>query len=316
MGLPGARRLFVALAVSIVALLAADAGAIYQLGVRADRPPVFRRGGTFAAPAAARVTDAEPSARLEEIPTPSAQPAGSSGAPALSAAPPKIGPSKDTASTAAPPELIPAAPGTYRYDVNGSEEATGFGSRRLPPTMELRAARDPDGSASHRVFDLRFSSDHEEREIVSYSASGAAFVFEAGSVTFSGFTQTSEADYKPPMIQIPFPLAVGAVRRGTTQALDSGGSVVRTEDWTARVVGQERLSIAQSQLDTWIVVMERASRPGSAEQVKRTRRYWYAPSLGIWVKWNEHLDAARSTAGITFNYSDDYEAVLRDFTRA
>ena len=35
------------LAVTVVALLACDAAAAYQVGVRAKRPPSFRRGGRF-----------------------------------------------------------------------------------------------------------------------------------------------------------------------------------------------------------------------------------------------------------------------------
>src|SRR5207253_9524643 len=101
--------------------------------------------------------------------------------------------------------------------------------RDLPATMAMTVAPAPDGGATQRVLDLRFSDQHEEREIVDFAASGPAFVYEAGSVTFGPYTQTSEADYAPPMLQVPLPLRAGDVVSGTSKAS------ARTEDWTVRV---------------------------------------------------------------------------------
>jgi hypothetical protein len=172
--------------------------------------------------------------------------------------------------------------------------------------MTMNVAADPDGTPTQRVIDLRFSDQHEEREIASFDDGGVAFVYEAGSVTFGPYTRTSEADYNPPMVQVPSTLAPGAVVRGTTDAKS------RVEDWTVTVEGQERVG----DVDTWVVRIERQSRPGSAEEVTRTRRYWYAPSLGIWVKWTEKLHGAQQMAGATFTYDCEYTAVLQDVQRA
>jgi hypothetical protein len=49
--------------------------------------------------------------------------------------------------------------------------------------------------------------------------------------------------------------------------------------------------------------------------VTRTRRYWYAPSLGIWVKWTEQLHAERPMASATFTYDCSYTAILKDVKR-
>ena len=55
-----------------------------------------------------------------------------------------------------------------------------------------------------------------------------------------------------------------------------------------------------------------ALRPGFAEDVTRSRRYWYAPSLGIRVRWHEDLGGVRHMAGSTFTYTATYDAALRD----
>jgi hypothetical protein len=167
--------------------------------------------------------------------------------------------------------------------------------------MTTTVADDPD-DATRRVLDLRFSDQHEEREIVAYGAGGIAFVYEAGSVTFGPYTQTSEADYTPPMLQVPGQLAGGTVVTGTSDATS------RVEDWSVRVLRAERVG----GYDTVVVKIDRQSRPGTAEQVTRSRTYWYAPALGTWVRWEETMHASRAMAGTTFTYDCAYTASLRE----
>jgi len=150
---------------------------------------------------------------------------------------------------------VPAV-GTYTYEVAGSESATGFGSRAYPSTMTFDAHTSPDAEGQV-VVDLRFSQDHEEREILERTPDGLAFAFEGGSITFGPGTQTSEADYDPPMVQIPTALTPGSTISGTSAAKNSDGSTSRVEDWAVSVVGQETLDIGGTSVDTWVVDVQR-----------------------------------------------------------
>ncbi|MEN3274156.1 MAG: hypothetical protein V7636_2917 [Actinomycetota bacterium] len=299
------RTLRAALAAGIATVLVLDGGAAYQLGVRAHRAPSFSRGGRFGALPADHPLPYTPLVSASSTTT--APPPSSSTVPTSS-----------TSSTAAPSHVVaagtpspsPVAPsihapavGTYTYAVDGKESATGFGARQLPPTMTTTVAVDPD-DAARRVLDLRFSDEHEEREIAAYGRGGIGFVYEAGSVTFGPYTQTSEADYAPPMLQVPARLTDGTVVKGTSDARS------RVEDWTVQVLRTERVD----GYDTVVVKIDRQSRPGTAEQVTRSRTYWYAPELGTWVRWEETMHASRAMAGTAFRYDCAYTATLEEIS--
>jgi hypothetical protein len=211
-------------------------------------------------------------------------------------------------SSASGPAAVPAV-GTYVYDVAGSERATGFGSRSYPSTMTFDVHTSPD-TPGEAVVDLRFSQDHEEREILQRNADGLAFAFEGGSITFGPGTQTSEADYDPPMLQIPTTLAPGATISGSSAAKNTDGSTSRVEDCTVSVIGQETIDIGGTAVDTWVVDVQRTTQPGSSDQVNRYRRYWYDPSRALWVRWHEIFHGSRDFGAISFTYDTDYTATL------
>ncbi|MEA3020243.1 MAG: hypothetical protein QOI47_1767, partial [Actinomycetota bacterium] len=240
------RRTFrrpVGFAAAVVLVL--DALAAFQLGVRAHEPPSFHRGGAFAVRSASLPND-------HPLPyTPAGLDAAASSAiattvPAAAAGPEAVTRAASSAEVSPPSTTTPVS-GTYTYAVDGTESATAFGSRRLPATMTMTVAPEPGGPAVDRVLDLRFSDQHEEREIAAFQTSGVSFVYEAGSVTFGPYTQTSEASYRPPMLQVPLPLAQGAVTRGTSDATS------RVEDWTVTVGDREKVG----DIDTWVVTIHR-----------------------------------------------------------
>src|SRR2546422_5933193 len=132
------------------------------------------------------------------------------------------------AAAPAPPGPNRPALGKYTYTVDGEESATGFGGRRFPSQMTTVVHGAEGLKADELVFDLTYSDQHKEREIVAYRDDGLAFTFEGGQVSFGPGTQTSQADYDPPMVQIPWPLEPGASRAGTSKAKQSDGSVART----------------------------------------------------------------------------------------
>ena len=219
------------------------------------------------------------------------------------------------ATTAAPPPAGPRLPafGTYTYAVDGSEGASFFGSRRYPDRMTMVVHGASGLAPDQVVLDLRYSDQHEEREIVSFKDDGIYFDFEGGSVTFGPRTETSEADYEPPMIQIPKPLSPGLTRSATVQAKSANGSVMRTEDVKVTVVGQETVSVAGANVATWKVEVNRQIRPGSADQGTRSRTYWFDPARNLWVKFAETFHGERNTVGFRFTYDSNLTAVLAEF---
>lgn len=291
-------------------LVAFASGALlYQTNIRADRPPAFLRGGAFAGD----VTGPGPTPDLS-IPSPVAPGSGvtKTRSSATITAPTTPGPAADfTPEGARFPSL-----GRYVYAVQGYEEATAFGRRNYPAEMTTTVHRTqptdanvPSLEPDEIIFDLYFSDDHEEREILAYRDEGIVFTYEAGSVSF-GFTQTSEATYEPPMPQIPAPLQMGTKRTGTSEAKNPSGDVTRTEDWTIEILGTEQLDILGERVDTWVVQIDRQSRPGGSEEVTRSRKYWFDPHRAIWVRWEEKLDGSQDFGPGTFNYSTEFTATL------
>lgn len=299
----------------VVLLLATGALSLWQLA-RSDHVPSFRRGGVFrgahevAMPGVTSTltpdTTTPPPTRPGASPSPVARPgrtpAGSTDAPVVGSA------------SSADPVPVPAPPGhgTYTYAVDGWEEATGFGRRDYPEAMTLVAHGDGQIADDEVVFDLEFSAQHEEREIVAYRADGVSLTFEGGSVTFGPTTQTSEADYRPPMTQVPLPSEIGGRRTGRTEAVEGDGDVVRVEEWTAEVTGRETIDVAGAPADTWVVRVDRTTTPESSETVDRHRVYWYEPARRIWVRWTEDLHAERDLGPFTFTYDTEYTATLRE----
>jgi hypothetical protein len=304
-GLPKPLRRAVTLAVVTIFIAG---GVLYQTNVRAKRPPQFTRGGTFAQGDKAPIlgddltvetpTPLVPPQRLHSSAVltapsrPGALPPGGSGAPDF-------------------PTL-----GRYIYSVRGYESVTAFGRRDYPPEMTMtvhRAQEAPQPLKPDEVaFDLFFSTEHEEREIVAYRKDGILFTYESGKITFGPYPRTSEADYTPPMVQIPVPLKVGEERTGFSKATDpsNNNTETRTEDWTVKVLRREQIRVLNTTVDAWVVKIDRESRPGSSESVMRSRTYWFDPGRSIWVKWHETLTGSQDFGPGSFSYNTDFTATL------
>lgn len=301
---PGMRR---SLVTAVVTSFLASA-MLYQTNVRSERPPTFSKGGTFAAPKSGAT-----SGGVEvngEVARPSASPATSLLRSSATLSAQGNDPSRSTQEAVVP--QLPA-PGVYTYKVEGYEEATGFGQRDYPDTMTMTVHR-PGGAEledNEIVFDLFFSDDHQEREIVQYTTAGVSFTFEAGEITFGAFPpQTSEASYRPPMFQVPFPLDFDVKRTGTSEAVASDGTVTRTEDWTLEVLGRETLDVLNSSVDSWVTKIHRLTKPGSSESVDRTRQYWFDTGRMAWVKWTEEFRGEQDIGPGTFSYHTEFTATL------
>lgn len=287
-------------------IIFASSAMLYQTNVRADRSPEFTRGGAFAGD----LTD--PSIRDLSIQTAAPRSSGRLRSSAVLTVPRTPGPGEPGGPSSIPFPTF----ARYVYDVVGYEQATAFGRRDYAPQMTTTVHRTQPTDPSvprleddELIFDLYFSDDHEEREIVAFRDDGIVFTYEAGSVTF-GFTQTSEATYDPPMLQIPVPLSDGASRSGTSEARDASGNVTRTEDWSVSVLGREDLQILGATVPAWVVEIQRQSKPGSTERVTRTRKYWFDTERVLWVKWEEHMTGSQDVGPGSFSYSTHFTATL------
>jgi len=211
-------------------------------------------------------------------------------------------PGHTRAGPVATSNVSPAA-GTYSYAITGHETATGFGRRDFPATMTVAVHGDPSIAANEVVLDLHFSDQHNEREVLGYVDESVALDYEAGSITFGPMTQTSEADYAPPIPQV-----VSQLRSGTSAAKNSDGSVGRTEDWTATPKGTEDITVEGRVAHCAVVEVDRKTRPGSSDQETRKTTYWYDPSRRLWVKWSVTMHGERAFPAFTFTYDEEFTA--------
>jgi hypothetical protein len=331
--------------VSSVALLAT--GVIgYKLTHKG--PPSFRRGGSFAIAGAPEGTTTTAAAIAESTTTtaapaavPGTAPAASSSTTATTArkagtTTSSAGATRATPTTRAgsgpaptPTATSPAKPvpqptqparpgkpaaGTYTWTVDGTEAASFVGSRRFPEKMTMVVHGGAGVEADQLVFDLTYSDKHAERQIVGFRNDGIYFDFEGGSVTFGPRTETSQADYEPPILEIPYPLQAGLSRTGVTQARGANGSVSRTEDWKATVIGQEAVAVGGTTVNAWKVQVDRKFRPGTPDQGYRNRTMWFDPARNLWVKFTEVFHGERHQAGFSFSYDSNATAVLASYT--
>jgi hypothetical protein len=209
-----------------------------------------------------------------------------------------------TAQSAFDPAMSPPAVGAYAYAIDGSESTTGFGSRKLPATMKLTTRRANGLAANEVVFDLNFSPNHHESEVVVFRADAVAVRRQATDVSFGPVKWTSDYQYRPVVARAALPFVSGAVRSGESDVRDGGGTVVRIEDWKV------------TDAAGWEVSFERTSRAGAAESLRETWRAWFDPSRRIWVKWETHRHIERRANGLPVAYDLDYVATFTGFTPA
>jgi hypothetical protein len=311
-------------------------------------PPSFRRGGQFAVAGPPTSVTSATAATAETTATsvPAAVPGGTAPAsssttattrkagaasPTTASSGPRAatpttraasGPAPTTPTTLAKPAPQPSTPaapgkpavGTYTWTVDGTEGASFVGTRKFPDKMTMVVHAGAGIKPDQLVFDLTYSDKHAERQIVGFRSDGIYFDFEGGSVTFGPRTETSQADYNPPILEVPFPLQPGLSRTGVTKATGANGSVSRTEDWKATVIGQEPVTVGGTTVNTWKIQVDRKFRPGTADQGFRNRTVWFDPARNIWVKFTEVFHGERHQAGFSFTYDSNVTAVLAGFT--
>ena len=111
--------------------------------------------------------------------------------------------------------------------------------------------------------------------------------FEGARVTCAGVAQTSEISFSPPELR------VSSLKTGATWSGKSGDAD-RTESYRATVIRSESMIVEGISVPTFVI--ETRMVLSGKETGRRVQRWWYAPSLGLPVKWYEQISAARSGA--------------------
>jgi hypothetical protein len=248
--------------------------------------PVFGAGATAPAPSVSSSAPAAAQARAHRgSPDPPRAKRGAAGGSTGSGG--SMGGSSGSAASLAQPAV-----GVYRITMSGTE-SVHFGplsvcNRHLPSTTELSVAHAQGESPTSYAFDLPISGDHTERHIYRFDGNRMYLDFEGARVTCAGVAQTSEISFSPPELRVSAPLEVGAQWSGTS------GDADRTEHYRAQVVREETLVVAGRSVPTF-VIETRMDLTGN-ESGRRFQRWWYAPSLGMSVRWYEEISASRSGA--------------------
>ena len=305
---PPRRRRLVLLAVVALLVVALPVGGFVAYGAYTrSGDVVYDRGGAVFGADAAPLPSVVPSPLPTGTPLPTVT---SDGTPAMpkqrteKKAAPAATPAAKSATKvrpAATAQKAPAArtqpvPGTYALRVSGAEKVTfgpfSFCGRDLPAESALviaPATGEPDGSYN---FDVRYfpgeAGKHDERHIYRYAGGAVERTFESATVTCSGVRQGSDISFSPAQRCVIAPLKVGASWSGT------GGDADRTEKYTSTVTGSDTVEVAGHRVPVF-VIDTRTVFSGS-ESGERTRRWWYAPSLAMPVKWTDTTSGGRSGA--------------------
>jgi hypothetical protein len=223
-----------------------------------------------------------------------------------------------TSGAASPAAAGPArpAPGSYLYAVDGEEKASFTGSRRFPDRMTTVVHSAAGLRAEQLVFDIRYSEDHWERQVIGYRADGVYCDYEAGSIRFGPVRGTSEVDFDPPIPHVPVPAAAGGVRSGSSRARRADGSVARTEEWRVAVLGREPVGVGGTPVDAWKLHLERRTAAGSSEKLAVQLTGWYDAGRGLWLRFDKTIHGERPGPGVTLTYDARLTAVLVDLNPA
>lgn len=196
-------------------------------------------------------------------------------------------------------EAVHPAVGTFTYNVDGTEGTTGFGTRKLPTTMTLAIQRGGDGFA----VDLALGADHKEHEVWSASADLIGLRGENITAVFGPVTRSMAATYDASVGRLSLPLKASTSRAGASAARDASGAALRTEDWTVTDVNAQTVTIGGASVSAWEVTVTRTSRSGATEPLTETRKAWFDPTHGLWLKWQTQLHTDRGVSSYDLNYT-------------
>lgn len=197
-------------------------------------------------------------------------------------------------------DAVHPAVGTFAYNVDGTEQATGFGTRKLPTAMTVAIKHD---GASGFIADFALGPNHTEHEVWSASAELIGLRSETITAVFGPVTRSMVGTYDATVGRMVLPLKSSASRAGVSVAHDANGAVARTEDWTVTDVSAQPVTVGGTSVSAWQVTLLRTSRSGAAEPLNETRKAWFDPAHGVWVKWQTQLHTERGVSAYDLAYT-------------
>jgi hypothetical protein len=174
------------------------------------------------------------------------------------------------------------SPGVYAYRASGRERG-GVGplaiSRDLPAVARMVVTPAPGGWEA----ELSYSRQHVEATRYSRSPSGEIrATWRRTEVTFAGFGRDDRRDVEPPSLVLPADPAPG----------DAWSETYRTGDITVRartrIERAETVRVGGRPIDTLVLRVESTTdgpHPGT-----RAETLWWAPAVGLPVRWDVDMD--------------------------
>jgi hypothetical protein len=183
-----------------------------------------------------------------------------------------------------------AAIGAYSYEGTGFERVNFGGASACSWDIEdvsLSVRKDPAG----RIFDWTYSQQHVERHVVSYRKDGMYTEFLGSAVTCFGVRKTSEDEYDPPALRLPFP-----VRAGETWT-ERSSTEERDEKIRGEILRRKRITVPAGTFDVYVVHIEGTLSGGQTGTFETTR--WISADLGITVMEDVRTDVDAGSAKYT-----------------
>lgn len=189
------------------------------------------------------------------------------------------------------------APGVYRYRATGSERG-GTGllaiSRKVP--AEARLVVTPNGVGWEA--ELSYSRQHIEGARYTLHDGAIQVTWRRTKVTFAGFGRDDRRSAEPPSVFLPAHAAVGTK---WSEAYRTGDILVRSDNRVLRAAGVE---LDGKRVDA--LVLESRSTTSGAHPGTRIETDWWAPSLGLPIRWDVDTDI-----GGVFAFHSTTRLVLR-----
>jgi hypothetical protein len=185
---------------------------------------------------------------------------------------------------AAPRGSVPAggpAPGVYRYRATGSERG-GAGPLSISRDTPAEARLVVTSSGSGWEAELSYSRQHIEGARYELRDGAIRVTSRRTKVTFAGFGQDDRRTVDPPSVFLPAGAAPGTQ---WTEVFHTGDISVSTRN---RVLRTEHVTVDGKGLDT--LVVESRSTTNGVHPGTRTETLWWAPALGLPVRWDVDMD--------------------------
>lgn len=179
---------------------------------------------------------------------------------------------------------IPAggpAPGVYRYTAMGTERG---GAGPLAITRDVPSAARLVVTPQGRGWEAELAYSRQHIESARYEPRDGAIVitWRRTEVTFAGFGRDDRRLVDPPSVFLPAQAAPGATWSETYR---TGDITVRSRN---RIERSESVIVDGASVGALVVVSD--STTTGAHPGRRTDTLWWAPALGLPVRWDVDMD--------------------------